>query len=125
MDAGISEWIIEHAADAMVCCDGAGTILRWNAAAVALFGFSREEALGASLDLIIPEHLRQAHWEGFRRALASGSTRLSGRPTLTRALAKDSGRLYVQMSFALVRDPAGSVVGSVAIARRAERGAGD
>ena len=123
MDEAIAEWIIEYAADALVYCDTRGTILRWNRAAAVLFGFSRDEALGSSLDLIIPEHLRPAHWQGFRRALASGSTRLSGRPTLTRALAKDGGRLYVQMSFALVRDPAGDVVGSVAVARRAE-GAG-
>lgn len=120
MDEALAERIIECAADAMVFCDTAGTIVRWNLAAAELFGFSREQALGSSLDLIIPEHLRQAHWQGFRRALASGSTRLSGRPTLTRALASDAGRLYVQMSFALVRDAAGDVVGSVAVARRAE-----
>jgi hypothetical protein len=50
-----------------------------------LFGYSAAEALGQSLDLIIPEHLRASHWRGFEAAMASGLMRLEGRPTLTRA----------------------------------------
>ena len=58
----------------------------WNGAAARAFGFAAEEAIGRSLDLIIPEHLRQAHWSGFRRAMQSGATRLGERPTMTRRL---------------------------------------
>jgi PAS domain S-box-containing protein len=118
-DSKLAQAILEQAADAVIFADRGGVIRLWNRAATALFGFTGEEALGTSLDLIIPEHLRPAHWAGFRRAIESGTTRLGGRPTLTRALHKSGKRLYVDMSFALVRDPGGRIAGSVAIARDA------
>jgi PAS domain S-box-containing protein len=48
-----------------------------------------------------------------------GATRLHGRPTLTRAEHKSGTRLYVEMSFSLVTDELGNVLGSVAMARDA------
>ncbi len=114
-----AERIIEQAADALIYADRNGIIERWNAAATQLFGFSAEEALRQNLDLIIPEHLRAAHWRAFDAALAAGHTRLQGRPTMTRALHKDGRKLYVEMSFALVTDADGGVLGSVAVARDA------
>ena len=115
----LADWIVEQTTDALVYADRDGIILRWNQAAAALFGHAREEALGKSLDLIIPEHLRAPHWAGYRAAMASGSTRLAGRPSRTRAVRKDGSKLYVEMTFAVVKDDAGRVVGSVAIARDA------
>lgn len=109
--------IVEDAADALIYSDRSGTITRWNRASSALFGFAAEEALGQNLDLIIPEHLRAAHWKGFEAALASGTMRLAGKPTLTRALHKSGRKLYIEMTFALVRDTDGAVHGSVAMAR--------
>src|SRR5690348_2974502 len=100
----LAEWIIAQTTDALIYSDREGKIVRWNAAAETLFGFTAAEALGSSLDLIIPERLRAAHWTGFDRAMASGATRLSGKPTLTRALRKDGARLYVEMTFAVVKD---------------------
>lgn len=119
MDASprLADWILEQTTDALIYVDLHGTIARWNHAASVLFGFDAAEALGRSVDLIIPEHLRAAHWNGFNRAVAAGSTRLAGRPTLTRAVRKDGSKLYVEMTFALVKDDAGQVVGSVAMAR--------
>jgi len=113
----LSEWIIEHTADALIYASRDGKIERWNQAASHLFGFAKDEALGQSLDIIIPEHLRGPHWKGFDAAIASGATRLGGHPTLTRAVRKDGQKLYVEMSFALVEDDAGKIVGSVAMAR--------
>lgn len=113
----LADRILEQTTDALVYADRDGNIVRWNGAAASLFGYSAAQALGQSLDLIIPEHLRAAHWAGFDRAVASGTTRLSGKPALTRALRKDGARLYVEMTFALVKDERGTVVGSVAIAR--------
>ncbi len=113
----LGEWILEQTADAFIYSDRQGMIERWNAAAAAMLGYTASEALGQSLDLIIPEHLRAAHWRGFETAMASGTTRLHGRPTLTRALHKSGARLYVEMSFALVVDAAGAVIGSVAMVR--------
>src|SRR5947208_2212171 len=109
--------IVNDVADALIYSDRSGTILRWNRASSALFGFSADEALGQNLDLIIPEHLRAAHWKGFEAALASGAMKLAGKPTLTRALHKSGRKLYIEMTFALVRDAAGAVQGSVAMAR--------
>ncbi|MFB6446653.1 PAS domain S-box protein [Bradyrhizobium tunisiense] len=109
--------IAEDVADALIYSDRDGTIMRWNRAATALFGFTAAEALGQNLDLIIPEHLRAAHWKGFEAALASGAMKLAGRPTLTRAQHKSGRKLYIEMTFALVRDSGGNVLGSVAMAR--------
>ncbi|MGY4628900.1 PAS domain S-box protein [Bradyrhizobium sp. USDA 4486] len=109
--------ILNDVADALIYSDRSGTIMRWNRASAALFGFSADEALGQNLDLIIPEHLRAAHWKGFEAALASGTMKLAGRPTLTRALHKSGRKLYIEMTFALVRDSGGAVQGSVAMAR--------
>jgi len=118
-DHALARSIIQQAADALIFADVNGTIRIWNAAATALFGFSANEAIGRSLDLIVPERLRAAHWAGFRRAMQSGRTNLGGRATLTRAWHKSGTRLYVDMSFAVVRGPAGEVAGSVAMARDA------
>lgn len=111
--------ILDDVADALIYSDRSGTIMRWNRASTTLFGFTAAEALGQNLDLIIPEHLRPAHWKGFEAALASGAMKLAGRPTLTRALHKSGRKLYIEMTFALVRDAAGAVQGSVAMARDA------
>jgi PAS domain S-box-containing protein len=115
----IADLVVAAAADAVIFADPGGVIRLWNPAAAALFGFSSEEAIGANLDLIIPERLRDAHWTGYRRAMQTGATRLLGRPTVTRALRKTGEKLYVEMSFAVVRDAAGVVCGSVAVARDA------
>ena len=109
--------ILDDVADALIYSDRAGTIVRWNRASSALFGFTVQEALGQNLDLIVPEHLRAAHWKGFEAATSSGTMKLAGRPTLTRALHKSGRKLYIEMTFALVRDAGGAVQGSVAMAR--------
>jgi PAS domain S-box-containing protein len=114
----LAEGIIDQVADAVIFANRSGVIIRWNRASTALFGFPAGEALGQSLDLIIPEHLRAAHWRGFEAAIANGATKLQGRPTLTRALCKSGRKLYVEMTFAIVKDEAeGEVLGSVAMAR--------
>ncbi|MCC6763888.1 MAG: PAS domain S-box protein [Deltaproteobacteria bacterium] len=117
--ASLAEQIIAQTAEAIVYANREGVIERWNAAAAAMFGFTASEAIGSSLDLIIPERLRVAHWRGFDAAMQSGKLRLSGHPTLTRGLSKSGAKLYVEMSFSLVRDEAGHVLGSVAVARDA------
>jgi PAS domain S-box-containing protein len=117
--AALAVAVLDQAADAVIFADVGGVIRIWNAAAARIFGVSAEEAIGKSLDLIIPEHLRQAHWNGFHRAMQSGATRLGGRPTMTRGLHGSGRRLYVEMSFAVVRTPSGTVAGSVSVARDA------
>ncbi|AEC21054.1 PAS protein [Pusillimonas sp. T7-7] len=117
--SALSDWIVEQVSDALIYIDRAGKVERWNQAACALFGYSATEMLGNSLDPIIPEHLRAAHWTGFNAAVDSGKTKLRGRPTLTRAVHKSGRKLYVEMTFALVKDGSGATMGSVAMARDA------
>lgn len=122
MDNKFSEYILDQMGDALIYADITGKIQRWNAAASRLFGFSKEEVIGESMDIIIPEKARKAHWHGFNLAIQSGELKLSGKPTLTRALHKNSEkRIYVEMSFALIKNDGGEVIGSVAIAREVER----
>jgi PAS domain S-box-containing protein len=116
--SSLAELILEQIADAVIFADARGTIRRWNPAAAALFGYSAAEALGQTLDLIIPEHLRAAHWRGFDAAMTNGVMQLQGRPTLTRATHRSGRRLYVELTFALVQGHAGGAArGAVAVAR--------
>jgi PAS domain S-box-containing protein len=73
--------------------------------------------VGASLDVIIPEQLRNAHWQGFRRAIDSGETRYANRVLTTRSVHKNGHKLYVDLSFALMKDAHGAVTGALAIGR--------
>jgi PAS domain S-box-containing protein len=114
----LADEILDQVADALICANQTGAIIRWNRACTALFGYSAEEVLGQSLELIIPEHLRAAHWSGFDAAMTKGTLKLQGRPTLTRALHKSGRKLYVEMTFAIVKgDTESEVLGSVAVAR--------
>lgn len=113
----LGDLIVEQTADALIYSNHEGVIERWNPAAASMFGYTAAEACGQSLDLIIPDPLRAAHWRGFDAAMRNGSTRLHGRPTVTRAAHKSGETRYVEMSFALVSDQLGKVIGSVAMAR--------
>lgn len=117
--ADIFRLIMEQMSDALIYSDRQGIICQWNPAAELLFGFDRANAVGQSLDLIIPERLREAHWVGFDRAMSSGTTRLEGRATVTRALTASGKTIYVEMSFAVICDGSNNVIGSVAVARDA------
>lgn len=111
--------IVAQASDAIIFADRQGLIRLWNAGAEAVFGYSPGEALGQSLDLIIPQRLRAAHWKAFDEATNSGRTKYGRRAMLTRSAHKSGSKLYVDLSFAIVSDATGEVAGSVAIARHA------
>lgn len=111
--------LVEQMADAIVYTDTQGIVRAWNGAAAALFGFSRDEIIGQHLDLIIPEHLRAAHWAGFHRAMVCGATRHGRRAMLTRARGRAGEAIYVEMSFAVITAGDGQVIGAVAVARPA------
>lgn len=113
----LASWLIEQSPDAMIYSDIQGRVRVWNAAASKMFGFSAEQAIGQSLDIIIPEKLRKAHWRGFDAAIAAGVTKHSGKPMPTKALRADGSEFYTEMGFALVFNDQGEVVGTVAQAR--------
>jgi PAS domain S-box-containing protein len=109
--------IVEQAPDGIIYADRDGAIRVWNRGAEVIFGHSAAEAIGKSLDIIIPERLQRAHWDGFRAAVDSGQTKYSNRVLTTRSVHKDGSKLYVDLSFGLVKDDTGAVAGVLAIAR--------
>ena len=110
--------LVENAPDAIVFADAAGTIRFWNRGAERIFGFTEAEALGQSLDLIIPENLRPRHWEGYHATMRSGSTRYGAGDTLAvPAIRKDRRRISVEFTILPFRDNAGQIIGIAAILR--------
>ena len=109
--------MVEQASEALIYADRDGMIRLWNRGAEAIFGHAAAAAVGQSLDIIVPERFRKAHWDGFNKALASGEAKYAGRVMTTRSMHKDGRKLYVEMSFGLVKDASGAVVGSLAVGR--------
>lgn len=109
--------IVAQAPDALIYADRDGIIRIWNAAAESVFGYAATEVLGKNMDIIIPERFRHAHWQGFDKAVKSGKIRNAGRVLTTRAAHRDKPRLYVDLSFSLIKDTAGNVTGVLAIGR--------
>src|SRR5688572_12583605 len=91
--------VVDQAPDAINFADRQGMTQVWNKATADLFGFPVDEVIGLSLDIIVPEHLRHVHWEGFGNAMASGHTKHGRRAMKTRATHKDGRRLYVSLAF--------------------------
>jgi PAS domain S-box-containing protein len=113
----LAQALIEHLADAVIFADREGLIQVWNAGAEALFGYSSDEVLGRRLDVLIPERLRSAHWAGFDAAIQTGQMKHGRESMTTRSMRSDGSDLYVDLSFALVKDGTGQVLGAVAVAR--------
>jgi PAS domain S-box-containing protein len=110
--------IVGTAADAILATDRQGIIRFWNPGADRIFGFTQEEAVGASLDLIIPERLRQRHWLGYRRVIATGATRYgTGDVLAVPALTKDGRQISVEFTILLLRDSSRQITGMAAILR--------
>lgn len=109
--------VLEESPDAVIFAGTDGMIAYWNAAAERVFGHSGAQALGQSLDLIIPEQFRDAHWTGYDRALAAGETKYAGQALTTRATRADGETIYVDLAFAILKGPDGAAVGALATAR--------
>jgi PAS domain S-box-containing protein len=107
-DPNTAEALVHQAPDAIVFADTSGVIRFWNAAATRVFGFSEEQAIGESLDLIIPERFREAHWNGFDRALEARVTKYAGQALATRSVRSDGVQIYVELSFSIVLDDDGT-----------------
>jgi len=116
-DLELCRAVVEQAPDALILADREGTIKLWNARAEALFGYAAGEAIGSSLDLIIPEDLRAAHWRGYRQAITLGHVKSGGHALATRAAHKLGSKLYVELAFGIICDSQGGVLGAVATGR--------
>jgi PAS domain S-box-containing protein len=117
MDPTLATLLNEQAPDAIIFAGTDGLVREWNASAEAIFGFSAAEAVGQSLDLIIPEEFRTAHWSAYERALADRVTKYKGRALPTRATRKGGETIYVELSFAIILDADGEASGALAHAR--------
>ncbi len=113
------EWlcqrIVEDTQVAIIFSDCDGIIRLWNSGAEAMFGYRAEEALGQSLDLIVPERQRSRHWEGYTKVMATGVTRYGREVLAVPALTKDGKRISIEFSIALLRAPSGELLGAAAI----------
>ncbi len=112
---------LDQAGDAVIVIDHEGTIRAWNGFAERLFGWTSGQLLGQDIKTIIPERMRAAHDRGFFAAMESGRLRSDGTARRTKALTPSGDPIYVIMTFAMVKDPDGHPVGSVAVARHWDR----
>lgn len=103
--------------DAIVISDAAGDITYWNPAATRMFGYTQDEALGKTLDLIIPERLRGRHWEGYHKTMATGQTRYGNDVLRVPAVDKAGKALSISFTVALLHSPQGELNGIVAVIR--------
>jgi PAS domain S-box-containing protein len=112
------EWLCQHIVDespiAVVYGDGQGVIRLWNAGAEQMFGWSAAEAVGQSMDLIIPEKHRPKHWEGYDKVMKTGVTKYGRDLLAVPALTKDGRRLSIEFNIALLRGPDGAILGAAA-----------
>lgn len=114
----VARSLLSGVADAIVACDCAGIIRLWNPGAARIFGFTAEEAVGRSLDIIIPERLRARHWDGYHAMMASGQSRYAGGDTLSvPALRKDGAQISVEFTLVALHDAAGAISGLAAVMR--------
>jgi len=118
MEAAIDfEQLLRAIGDGVVVSDAKGNIIFWNAAAERIFGFTEQEAMGKSLDLIIPERQRQRHWDGYNKTMETGQTRYGNDLLRVPALHKEGRPLSIAFTVAMLYTPDHKVSAIVAIVR--------
>lgn len=115
--AELAEAVVRETGEAIVVSGPDGTIRLWSTGAERVFGYPAERALGASLDLIIPENLRESHWIGYRKVMETGETRYGDSMLKVPATHADGRRMSIEFTVALLRDDAGAVIGIAAVMR--------
>jgi PAS domain S-box-containing protein len=115
--AALALAVVRESTEAIVVADPDGTIRLWNGGAERVFGYPAAGALARNLDLIIPEKLRERHWEGYRKTMATGSTRYGDTLLKVPAVHADGRRMSIEFSVALLRDGDGKITGIAAVIR--------
>lgn len=114
----LSRSILLSRSDAIIAADRDGIIRYWNPGAERIFGHAESEALGRSLDLIIPERLRQRHWDGYRHTMQTGRSHYGEGDVLSvPAVRKDGATISVEFTIVPLTDEAGAISGIAAIMR--------
>jgi PAS domain S-box-containing protein len=109
--------LVESVGDAIMACDASGAITLWNPACERMFGFTQADALGKSLDLIIPQRQQQRHWDGYHKTMQTGITRYGNDVLRVPALHKDGHTLSIAFTVAMLHAPDGKVSQIVAVVR--------
>ena len=110
--------VLESAAEAVIYSDREGVIRLWNGGAERLFGWTAEEALGCSLDIIIPEPQRARHWAGYDRVMETGESRYGqGDVLAVPGMRKDGTRISLEFTIVPLRRGDGRIEGIAAILR--------
>ena len=110
--------LLASAGDAIIAADAEGKIRFWNPGSERVFGYSATEAIGQSLDLIIPEALRKRHWEGYGGVMRKGQSRYGeGDVLAVPGLRKDGKRISLEFTIVPLRGPGGSLNGMGAVLR--------
>lgn len=118
----LAEALLTIASDAIIATNRDGVITFWNPGATRIFGFTREDAMGRSLDIIIPENLRARHWDGYHRTMATGESRYGEADLLAvPGLRNDGSRVSVEFTIVMLKDPEGNITGTAAILRDVTR----
>jgi PAS domain S-box-containing protein len=116
--AALGRTLLNDIPDAVIYADREGVIRFWNPGAERIFGFTAAEALGQSLDIIIPERLRQRHWDGYSHMMATGQSRYGAGDLLSvPAVNKAGDNLSIQFTVAPVHGETGELAGIVAVLR--------
>ena len=110
----LCETIVDQSPIAIVVGDREGIVRLWNAGAEAMFGWTAAEALGKSMDMIIPEKHRPRHWEGYDRVMGTGVTKYGRNLLAVPALTKDGRRISIEFNVVLLKDADGRVLGIAA-----------
>jgi PAS domain S-box-containing protein len=111
------EQLVRSIGDGVVVCDAAGAIIFWNDACMRIFGFTVADALGQSLDMIIPERQRGRHWDGYNKTMATGQTRYGNDLLRVPALHKEGKPLSIAFTVAMLHAPDGQVSAIIAVVR--------
>jgi PAS domain S-box-containing protein len=112
------EILAQNISDAVVLSDAAGIIQFWNYGAERIFGFTAAEAVGQSLDIIIPPNLRKRHWDGYSETIVTGKTKYGAGDLLSvPAIRKDGQRISTQFSILGISDSSGKLAGVAAVMR--------
>jgi len=109
--------LVEAVGDAVMAADATGAITLWNPACERMFGYTEAEALGKSLDIIIPQRQQQRHWDGYAQTMASGKTKYGTTVLRVPAVHKDGHTLSIAFSVALLFTPEQKVASIVAVVR--------
>jgi len=103
--------------DAVVVSDREGKVIVWNPAAERMFGFTEAEAMGQSMDMIIPERLRKRHWEGFDKSMETGTTRYGHDVLRVPAVDKAGRAMSIAFTVAMLFGPDGEVSAIASVIR--------